>query len=118
MKRFALLLSICPVAVGAEAACTIETDIATVAEVRDASLHLAEFEDLSVRAAGGKVRCDRDAGQGRYLCLMDGPGVLYVEGGGAPAKVIEFTTDAVGEAHFYSSGDVSCGLKLEFDRYR
>ena len=107
-----------PVTALAEEACKIENSIAVVYEIRERSIPLAEYGEVAIRAASGSIRCEADADEVRYVCFVDGPGELFVEGGDGAAHAMVFLTKEMGEAHIYGDGDLTCGHKSEFDKYR
>lgn len=115
LRPCALVLALLPSALWASDACTIETDITEVYEVRERSLPLASYTPLELRAASGRVRCEPDDAEKRYVCRVEGKGELFVEGGERAAMAVIFHTSALGEAHFYPSGNVSCGLAADFE---
>lgn len=102
----------------AESGCEIEEDTLTVIELRERTIPLAQYGEVFIRSGEGAIRCNADDENSRYICLIDGPGVIYVEGGDQPPKGMIFATDEIGEAHIYRTADLSCGLKSEFDKYR
>ena len=99
---------------GAETACTIIDDAGTYNTQRNQAIVLMQYQDLVVRATGGKIRCSEDSANARQICDVEGRGELLVEGGGAAAKVIRLNTDAKGQVHLYATGDVACGLASDF----
>ena len=102
----------------ASAACDLITDPAVYEERLQQAIVLMQYEDLVVRATGGKIRCEEDSGNARQVCLVEGEGEMLVVGGDMEPHVIRLTSNAVGEVHIYATGDVSCGLKSDFDSNR
>lgn len=107
-----------PTASFADSDCDIVDSVTEYYERKEAAIILMQYEDLVVRATGSEIRCEEDAKQKRQVCMVNGEGEILVEGGERSAKIIRLNTDELGEVHIYASGDLSCGLKSEFDRNR
>ena len=105
-------------AANAASDCDIIDSVAEYYERKEQAIILMQYEDLVVRATGGEIRCEEDKSGKRQVCMVNGQGEILVEGGDRSAKIIRLNTDELGEVHIYASGDLSCALKSEFDRYR
>jgi len=107
-----------PAANAAAEPCEIVSDGAAYAQARDRAVLLLQHGQMVLRATDGKIRCSEDASSKRQICAVDGPGEMLIEGGNRAPRLVRLTTQEPGEVHVYDTGDLSCGLKSEFDKYR
>ena len=98
--------------------CEVIDNVSEYYERKEQAIMLMQYEEIVVRATSGEIRCADDKSAKRQVCMVDGQGEILVEGAGRSSKIIRLNTDELGEVHMFASGDLSCALKSEFDRYR
>ncbi len=103
------------VSVMASDSCVIRDDAGLYEERKEQSILLMQYGNQVLRATDGKIRCGEDAASARLICSVDGKGEILIEGSDRGPRIITLTTDEMGEVHVYATGDLSCGLKSDFN---